>query len=208
MTDRVRDLVITADFLSSAYALSKDKRSKLIKTLNLFARNPDHPGLNREIVTGTVVERLQSIRVDLESRIVLCDLETPVLLYAGAHDDAYRFARGFRQLQYIRPLVTSTLSRTLPTRTFEELMTRGRKYVPLSAFLLSRTEDEITLGFEKIEEIIAAALPHSARTYAAWWANDPTHVQARGWLEVGWKTARLQLESGRVTFGKSEAKPS
>ena len=45
-----------------------------------------------------------------------------------------------------------------------------------------------TLTHAKIEEILGAGLPLSARRHRTWWGNeaDGTHVQCRSWLDSGW----------------------
>lgn len=59
-----------------------------------------------------------------------------------------------------------------------------------------------TLGFDRIESILGAALPKSARAYQAWWANQvgSGHVQANAWLDHGWHTQQLSLSRRQVTF--------
>jgi hypothetical protein len=75
------------------------------------------------------------------------------------------------------------------------------KYEPLQRFLLSRLEEQISLSFEAIEEILGFRLPQSARRYAPWWANvGRTHVQASAWLGAGWKTSRVDVPGAKVVF--------
>ena len=49
-------------------------------------------------------------------------------------------------------------------------------------------------------------MPPSARTYAHWWANDPTgnHTQAQAWLAAGRKVSKLDLIEQRVMFISAE----
>lgn len=44
------------------------------------------------------------------------------------------------------------------------------------------------------------ALPHSARSYPAWWSNGSGMPHSLCWLDVGWRTQELDLGSGKVTF--------
>ena len=64
------------------------------------------------------------------------------------------------------------------------------KYDPLREFLRSLEQDEITLSFTEIEDIIAAPLPPSARRHRAWWTNNDSMPQARAWLGAGWKVSQ------------------
>lgn len=69
------------------------------------------------------------------------------------------------------------------------------KYNPLMQFLMKQPSQkrQLDLTLSQIEAIIGDSLPDSARKYAAWWANDTTHVQAKAWLEAEW---RAQLGPG------------
>lgn len=60
--------------------------------------------------------------------------------------------------------------------------------------------DEVTLGFDEIEEAIGRELPQSAHRHRAWWANTDTHSQALTWLSAGWKVDSADLEKRTVTF--------
>jgi len=77
-----------------------------------------------------------------------------------------------------------------------------QKYYNLAKFLnsLPKRQNEITITFEEVEMLIDNKLPFSARKYASWWANDPTHSQARYWLDAGWKTRDVDIENQEVTF--------
>lgn len=59
-----------------------------------------------------------------------------------------------------------------------------------------------TLSFDRIETLLGFALPRSARTYQAWWANQKNgrHVQANAWLDEGWLTEDLSFARHTVTF--------
>jgi len=61
------------------------------------------------------------------------------------------------------------------------------------------------LTFDRIESLLGFALPRSAKTYQAWWANQKNgrHVQANAWLDEGWVTEGLSLTSRLVTFAPS-----
>lgn len=79
-----------------------------------------------------------------------------------------------------------------------------RKYAALYHFYInqSNTTRELTLAFEKIEDIIADRLPGSAYAYRAWWANenDGNHVHAHSWMNAGWKVETLNQSNRWVRF--------
>ncbi|WP_373069624.1 hypothetical protein [Gemmatimonas sp.] len=76
------------------------------------------------------------------------------------------------------------------------------KYDPLRDYLVARAEALVKLSFSEVEGIIGAALPASARQYQAWWANEASgnHVEARAWLDAGYRTAKLDLNAQVVEF--------
>jgi hypothetical protein len=79
------------------------------------------------------------------------------------------------------------------------------KYDPLFDHLSRATEPRLRLSFAEIERIIGDSLPASARRHQAWWANERvgTHVHARSWLDAGYATQRLDLNSATVEFVRS-----
>lgn len=75
------------------------------------------------------------------------------------------------------------------------------KYAPLAGYLKRQSGREpVTMAFSDIEGVIDASLPPSAFTYRAWWANNAAHVQARAWLDAGWRVEVVSLVEQRVTF--------
>lgn len=58
------------------------------------------------------------------------------------------------------------------------------------------------LTFLRLEEIIGAPLPPSARYDRTWWGNtiNRTRVQAHAWLNAIWKVDAVDLDRGTVTF--------
>jgi len=186
---------IEAGFLEAIRKLPNEVAKKAWKSLDLFSKNPQHPGLHLEQLQGKA-RGLQSIRVDDNYRLIVNHEDNFLtLLYVGTHDSAYREAE---RKTYISPPVNSA--------TVQTLMVRTRKYLPLAHFLLRRvsTETPITLSFAEIERIIGSTLPPAARKHRAWWANDKSrHSQANAWLAVGWKTASPRLAEMEVTFVRS-----
>jgi hypothetical protein len=76
------------------------------------------------------------------------------------------------------------------------------KYDPLTAFLQRQERDTIRMSFQRLEEIIAAPLPPTARSDRTWWGNtfNRTRVQAHAWLNAGWKVDVVDLARELVTF--------
>jgi len=80
--------------------------------------------------------------------------------------------------------------------------TRRSKYMRLSAFLANRFRalNEITLSFQKMEEVIGDKLPESAYTRRSWWSNVRGRLPSEAWLTVGWAVREVNLEERKVTF--------
>jgi len=76
------------------------------------------------------------------------------------------------------------------------------RYDGLRAYLSQQSEPVVQLSFDEIEKIIGSPLPASARRYRPWWANEQsgTHVHARSWLDVGRRTANVDLQAATVDF--------
>lgn len=78
------------------------------------------------------------------------------------------------------------------------------KYTPLEQYLKNQpyTIHELTLTFGRIEEILADSLPKSASIYPEWWNNEEqgTHVQARSWMDAGWRVVTANLSQRSVRF--------
>jgi hypothetical protein len=76
------------------------------------------------------------------------------------------------------------------------------KYEPLTDFLMRQEAASIRMSFQRLEEIIAAPLPPSARSDRTWWGNtvNRTRVQAQAWLHAGWEVDTVSLAQELVTF--------
>lgn len=85
-----------------------------------------------------------------------------------------------------------------------ELISPGEsRYAPLADWLQSKTgnEDQVTLTFNQVEEIIGGKLPASAHSHRAWWANDAQgHPHSALWLEAGWRRSYLNMDEKQVSF--------
>jgi DNA-binding XRE family transcriptional regulator len=79
-------------------------------------------------------------------------------------------------------------------------MKSGTKYYPLYEHLHSLEQSEpIKVSFDRIERIIAAPLPRSARLTRAWWANSAT-PQGQAWLEAGWLVDAIDTQEAWAVF--------
>ena len=78
------------------------------------------------------------------------------------------------------------------------------KYTLLEHFLrdLLSSQDEVTLTFERIEQILKDHLPPSAHEHRPWWANQKqgTHVEANAWMDAGWMVDTVDLKQKWVRF--------
>lgn len=85
----------------------------------------------------------------------------------------------------------------------EMVQPEDSRYARLALYLQGQSgaTETIALPFRKIEEILGGRLPDSARVHRAWWANDTrSHIQARQWLDVGWRVSDISINEERVTF--------
>jgi hypothetical protein len=75
------------------------------------------------------------------------------------------------------------------------------KYLPLEAFLSGQTELEVSMSFDDIEQVIGAPLPPAAFKHRAWWSNNPSNsVITHAWLNAGYKTERVDMDSRKLVF--------
>jgi hypothetical protein len=75
------------------------------------------------------------------------------------------------------------------------------KYSALKTFLAGSTESVVPMSFHQIEQVIGDKLPASAFTYQAWWSNNGEgHVNARAWMEAGFKSERVDLAAQKLVF--------
>jgi len=81
---------------------------------------------------------------------------------------------------------------------------RTSRYDALREYLEDRTESAVRLTFAEIERIIGGPLPASARKHPAWWANEKagSHAHAQSWLDIGRRTAKVDLNGATVEFVK------
>jgi len=72
-------------------------------------------------------------------------------------------------------------------------------YAPLQRYLQARDEEQVTLSFDALADILGHSLPKPARD-TAWWTNDPDRVEAEAWIRAGYHAAFISLASDSVTF--------
>jgi hypothetical protein len=74
------------------------------------------------------------------------------------------------------------------------------KYAPLGDFLRKQRASRIPMTFVEIERLIGTRLPKSQQ-YPAWWSNNPfNNVMTQVWLDAGFKTEEVDVESRKVVF--------
>jgi hypothetical protein len=229
---RIRQFTMTAGFVRAVMNLSANEGRRVWKTLELLTRDPNSPGLGLENLRG--IAALKSARVSERLRLILwSSSHTPVVVFVGGHDEAYRYATrlcpgsrddGLLPIGVFARLSISPLqsymehviydksgdfwqfSRPLDRGTAKSLLTHGRKYLPLMQYLLSRNPEDQScmLDFPGLEEILGFRLPPFARTFRAWWANDLKHPQSKAWLAAGWRTGEVSIPD-RVQFVLEES---
>jgi hypothetical protein len=78
------------------------------------------------------------------------------------------------------------------------------KYSALRRHLKAETGTSVEMAFGEIDDVVGG-LPASARRYSAWWSNEREgrHVQARAWLDAGWRVADVNFTAERVRFTRA-----
>ncbi len=64
------------------------------------------------------------------------------------------------------------------------------------------SQEDITLTFESIEEILKEPLPASAREGYPWWENQRQGLQVEtiAWMDAGWMVEIVDLQEKWVRF--------
>jgi hypothetical protein len=80
----------------------------------------------------------------------------------------------------------------------------AEKYSPLEKYLrdLPVSQEEVTLTFELIEQILKAPLPLPAYQEGPWWGNQKqgTYVETIPWMDAGWMVEIVDLKEKWVRF--------
>ena len=78
------------------------------------------------------------------------------------------------------------------------------KYDPLERYLrsLPASQEQVTLSFESIEQVLHDKLPPSAHEHRAWWGNQKrgTQVESIAWMNAGWIVETVDLSEKWVRF--------
>jgi len=78
------------------------------------------------------------------------------------------------------------------------------KYTPLEQYLrdLPISQEEVTLTFERIEQILNDRLPLSAHQDGPWWGNQTpgTQVESIPWMDAGWMVDIVDFNEEWVRF--------
>ncbi|HET9587316.1 MAG TPA: hypothetical protein VFO91_00885 [Anaerolineales bacterium] len=81
---------------------------------------------------------------------------------------------------------------------------RAEKFYPLEKHLreLAETQEEATLTFDQIEEILKEELPPEAYKEREWWSNQVRglQVQTIPWMDAGWLVESVDLHEKWVRF--------
>jgi hypothetical protein len=74
------------------------------------------------------------------------------------------------------------------------------KYGALGEYLKRQRADLVPMTFAEIEKVTGAKLPASSR-YRAWWSNnDFNSVLTKVWIEAGFKSEQVDMESRKLKF--------
>ena len=78
------------------------------------------------------------------------------------------------------------------------------KYDLLEKYLrsLPAGQDQVTLSFESIEQILRDRLPPEAHEDRAWWGNQKqgTQVESISWMDAGWMVDTVDFKEKWVRF--------
>ena len=66
----------------------------------------------------------------------------------------------------------------------------------------------VTLSLARIDGLIGSNLPMSAYKDQDWWANSPSSVHGKSWLDAGWEVQEANLKEGVVVFKKVRQMPT
>lgn len=80
----------------------------------------------------------------------------------------------------------------------------AENYALLEKYLrdLPTLQEDITITFEGIEQILNAPLPSSAREGYPWWDNQKKgmQVETNAWMDAGWMVEIVDLQGKWVRF--------
>jgi hypothetical protein len=77
-------------------------------------------------------------------------------------------------------------------------------FEPLEQYLrgLPNSQEDVTLTFTLIEQILHMSLPASAQQESSWWGNQKqgTQVESIAWMDAGWLVDIVDLREKWVRF--------
>ena len=74
------------------------------------------------------------------------------------------------------------------------------KYEALGRYLREQGRDHVPMTFAEIERVTGMQLPKSQR-YPAWWSNNTSNnVMTKVWLDAGYRTESVDVESRKLVF--------
>lgn len=83
-------------------------------------------------------------------------------------------------------------------------MKPSQKYYPLYTYLYNSQQEEHTLSFAEIEQLLGSPLPATAHSHKSWWGNRRKGaLQATAWISAGYQTTHLDLVHQQITFHKT-----
>ncbi len=78
------------------------------------------------------------------------------------------------------------------------------KYNPLEQYLrsLPLSQEEVTINFQLIENLLNTTLPTEARQERAWWGNQKQEISIESipWMDAGWMVDTVDLHEQWVHF--------
>jgi len=83
-----------------------------------------------------------------------------------------------------------------------EIVARKTKYQPLADYLADSGQDDVTLSFTQIEEILGFKLSPSARKHSPNWANNTVEALSWGWMPVGYESYGIDMKNEIAHFRK------
>jgi hypothetical protein len=82
----------------------------------------------------------------------------------------------------------------------------GGKYGPLREHLSGTTGTRARMTFTAVEDLVGR-LPDSAYRHRAWWGNNDGTVEAKAWLDAGWRVESVNQAAGEVVFTRAADRP-
>jgi hypothetical protein len=77
-------------------------------------------------------------------------------------------------------------------------------YQPLADYLKRAASNRLPMTFKDVEGVIGRKLPASAYRHRPWWANEARgHSHARAWLDAGYETEQVDMETRKLVFRRA-----